>query len=65
MQFDKAEKDLKRAVNLDPDYLLAYENLALLYIKKNNLFLARKNLELILKLNPNNIKAKQMLNNLN
>ena len=35
MQFDKAEKDLKRAVNLDPDYLLAYENLALLYIKKN------------------------------
>ena len=65
MKFDNAEKDLKRAVNLDPDYLLAYENLALLYIKKNNLFLARKNLELILKLNPNSIKAKQMLNNLN
>ena len=65
MQFDKAEEDLKRAINLDPDYLLAYENLALLYIKKNNLFLSRKNLELILKLNPNSFRAKQMLNNLN
>jgi tetratricopeptide (TPR) repeat protein len=65
MQFDKAEEDLNRAVNLDPDYLLAYENLALLYIKKNNLFLARKNLEVILKLNPNAKKAKQMLNKIN
>jgi Tfp pilus assembly protein PilF len=65
MQFDKAEEDLKRALKLDPDYLLAYENLALLYIKKNNLFLARKNLEVILKLNPDAKKAKQMLNKIN
>ena len=65
MQFDKAEENLICATKLDPDYLLAYENLALLYIKKNNLFLARKNLEMLLKLNPNAKKAKQMLNKIN
>ena len=63
--YNTAEYNLTSAISFDPDYLIAYENLALLYIKKNNIFLARKNLNQILEIDPNNIKAKLMIKQLN
>ena len=60
-----AENNLSIAINLDPDYVLAYENLILLNIKKNNLFLAKKYLNQLLNIDSNNIKAKELLKSLN
>ena len=55
--YDQAEYNLTTAISFDPDYLIAYENLALLYIKKNNIFLARKNLNQILEIDTVNTKV--------
>ena len=54
-----------KAIGFDPDYILAYENLVLLNIERNNLFLAKNYLNQILKIDSENIKAKQLLNRLN
>ena len=60
-----AEKNLKTAISFDPDYVLAYENLVLMNIEKNNLFLAKNYLNQILKIDSQNQKARQLLNQLN
>ena len=64
-EYALAENNLSIAINIDPDYVLAYENLILLNIKKNNLFLAKKYLNQLLNIDSNNIKAKQLLKSLN
>ena len=64
-EFNLAEENLFKAIDFDPDYILAYENLVLLNIERNNLFLAKNYLNQILKIDSENIKAKQLLNRLN
>ena len=63
-KYELAEASLNIAISFDPDYIIAYENLVLLYIKKNNINLALKNIMKILEIEPNNIKAKLMKNKL-
>ena len=64
-EYSLAENNLSIAISLDPDYILAYENLILLNIKKNNLFLAKKYLNQLLSIDSDNIKAKKLLKSLN
>ena len=64
-EFNLAEENLLKAIGFDPDYILAYENLVLLNIERNNLFLAKNYLNQILKIDSENTKAKQLLNRLN
>ena len=47
-----AEIKLNRAIKLDPDYLLAYENMIILYLAQNNSSLAKKYLNKILEIYP-------------
>jgi len=51
--YNSAKISLNQAVILDPDYLLAYENLLLLSQKQNNLKDTKLYLQKILEINPN------------
>ena len=61
--YKKAESSLKQAVALDPDYVLAYENLVFLYQQTNNFEATKLYLYKILEIAPQH-KAKQILENL-
>ena len=63
-QFVKAEKKLKQAIALDPDYVLAYENLVLSAKKQNKLEDVKFYLNKILEIAPNHQKAIQLLKQL-
>ena len=62
-EYISAVNNLKQAVLLDPDYILAYENLVLLSQKNNNLPATKLYLRKILEIAPNH-KAKEILKNL-
>ena len=61
--FEKANSNLKKAIALDPNYLLAYENLILLAQVQNNMTDMKGYLNKILEIAPNH-KAKQILQKL-
>lgn len=64
-QYLLAERYLKQAINLDPDYIKAYENISLLYLHTEKNDSARMYLSKILEIAPNNNSAKQILKQLN
>ena len=61
--YQNAENSLKQAIALDPDYLLAYENLVFLYQKTNDFKSTKLYLHKILEIDPQH-KAKQILEDL-
>jgi len=61
--FQNAESSLKQAIALDPDYILAYENLVFLHQRNNNLEQAELYLHKILEIAPEH-KAQELLENL-
>jgi hypothetical protein len=61
--YKNAESSLQQAIALDPDYILAYENLVLLSQKKNDFQATKLYLHKILEIDPQH-KAKQILENL-
>jgi tetratricopeptide (TPR) repeat protein len=61
--YKNAESSLQQAISLDPDYILAYENLVLLSQKKNDFQATKLYLHKILEIDPQH-KAKQILENL-
>ena len=61
--FEKANSSLKKAIALDPNYLLAYENMILLAQVQNNMTDMKHYLNKILEIAPNH-KAKQILQKL-
>ena len=58
--YTKAERILKQAIALDPDYVLAYENLVLLAQMQNKIEQAKVYLNKILEIAPEH-KAKEIL----
>ena len=62
-EFSKANNSLKKAIALDPNYVLAYENMVLLAEKQNNITDMKFYLNKILEIEPDH-KAKQILHNL-
>ena len=58
-----AEINLKQAIALDPDYILAYENLVLLSQKKNDNQFTKLYLHKIVEIDPQHM-AKEILDNL-
>ena len=63
VDFEKANSSLKKAIALDPNYLLAYENMILLAQMQNNMTDMKLYLNKILEIAPNH-KAKQILQKL-
>ena len=61
--YKDAESSLKQAIILDPDYILAYENLVFLSQKRNNFEATKLYLRKILEIDPQH-KAKQILEDL-
>ena len=61
--YKNGESSLKQAIALDPDYVLAYENLVFLSQKTNNSKATKLYLHKILEIDPEH-KAKQILKNL-
>ena len=61
--YKSAESSLKQAIALDPDYLLAYENLVLLYDKYNDSENTKLYLLKILEIDPQH-RVKILLENL-
>ena len=66
-KYEEAKQKLEYLIQLEPDYLLAYENIILLYLKQNNNVIAKRYLNKILEINPNyeiksNIVKKLILN---
>ena len=61
--FEKANSSLKKAIALDPNYLLAYENMILLAQVQNNMTDMKRYLNKILEIAPDH-KAKQILQKL-
>ncbi len=64
-EYDKAKKNLLLSLKFDPDYLLAYENLALLCIKTNNIKNANSYLLKILEIAPNHKNANLLMKKIN
>jgi cytochrome c-type biogenesis protein CcmH/NrfG len=60
-QFEKAEKNYQRALQLRPDYERAQLNYAALLFQMQEKQQARKLLEKVLKKNPLNLEARQAL----
>ena len=66
-KYEDAKQKLEYLIQLEPDYLLAYENIILLYLKQNNNVIAKRYLNKTLEINPNyeiksNIIKKLILN---
>ena len=51
--FDDAKIYLKKAIDLKPDFWIAYNNLATLEASEGNLIEAEKNFHKVIKINPN------------
>lgn len=62
-EYEMADRRLKQAIVLDPDYILAYENLVLSSQKQNKTIQMKFYLKKILEIAPRH-KAKQILKNL-
>ena len=58
-----AELTLQKAIALDPDYILAYENLVILYQQMNDNINTKLSLYKILEIDPNH-SAGQIIKNL-
>ena len=63
-EFEIADSRLKQAIALNPDYVLAYENLVLSAKKQNKLEDVKFYLNKILEIAPNHQKAIQLLKQL-
>ncbi|MEE2699935.1 MAG: hypothetical protein VYD71_01050 [Bacteroidota bacterium] len=61
-EFEKANNSLNKAIALDPNYVLAYENLVLSAQMQNNIVDVKRYLKKILEIAPNH-KAKEILQN--
>ena len=61
--YEKANSSLKKAIALDPNYLLAYENMILLAQMQNNMTDMKRYLNKILEIAPDH-KAKKILQKL-
>jgi len=64
-EYDKAKQNLMLSLKFDPDYILAYENLALLEIKNNNIKNANDYLFKILEIAPNHKNSRALIKKIN
>ena len=64
-EYDKAKQNLMLSLKFDPDYILAYENLALLEIKNNNIKNANDYLFKILEIAPNHKNSLALIKKIN
>ena len=55
--FDDAKIYIKKAIDLKPDFWIAYNNLATLQASEGNLIEAEKNFHKVIKINPNFVDA--------
>jgi predicted TPR repeat methyltransferase len=58
---DEAIRCYKKALELDPEYILAYNNMGNIYLKQGNLAQARTNFEIAIKIMPNYLDARYNL----
>lgn len=63
-RFNAAEEDCTKSLELDSQYVKAYQRRAVARISLKKIKEAKSDLQSILKLEPNNIKAKQDLQKL-
>jgi tetratricopeptide (TPR) repeat protein len=62
---DRAIEQYQTALILKPDLAEPHFNLGLIYLNSGAMDMARREFELGLKINPNDYKARQVLNNVN